>query len=274
MAREFQGQVQGAMPGQSVELLATEYPGHAEKIAYELANTSRNPLIISSSGDGGYHEVVNGVMQARSEGRLALLGLLPAGNANDHYRNVHTTDLVERIVHNKPVKIDALSIRAMIDGVLTTRYAHSYIGLGFTPFVAKELNRHRLNVFREAWIVIAAFFRMTPIRLTIKGQTSRYDSIICSNVDMMSKYLTISSRSSMSDGQFEVTAFRRRKRLQLVMLLIRASVRGVKEDERTCEFRFHTHESTLVQADGEVLVVDGETEAVIGIEQQALTSFI
>lgn len=274
MARDFKKSMGEALPSQVVELLPTEYPGHGEKLAYDLAKSSSNPLIISSSGDGGYHEVVNGVMKAQQEGSLALLGLLPAGNANDHYRNVTQGDMIQRIVDNRPLKIDALYITAQIDGTVIKRYAHSYIGLGFTPFVAKQLNSHNLNPLSEAWIVLRSLFTITAIRLRLGSRTRRYDSVIFSNVDMMSKYLTISSRSSLSDGQFEVTAFRRRNRLQLVRLLIRASVKGVKEDQRTDSFSFKTIDSTLVQADGEVLVIDAQTEAAIGIERQALTCFI
>src|SRR4051812_3140048 len=72
-----------------VYLRATEYAGHAEELAYELATASQRPLVISSSGDGTYNEVVNAMLKAKEEGRSAVCGLLPSGNANDHYHSVH-----------------------------------------------------------------------------------------------------------------------------------------------------------------------------------------
>ena len=44
------------------DLRPTEHAGHAREIAREVAATGR-PLLVSVSGDGGYNEVVNGVLR-------------------------------------------------------------------------------------------------------------------------------------------------------------------------------------------------------------------
>ena len=66
LAQEFAADIRQQLPNQKVELIATQHAGHAEELAYELASSSSNPLIISSSGDGGYNEVVNGAIKAQN----------------------------------------------------------------------------------------------------------------------------------------------------------------------------------------------------------------
>jgi diacylglycerol kinase (ATP) len=94
LATEFSKRLKKRLPDQAIELIATEHAGHGEEIAYELAKKYKRPLIISSSGDGGYHEVINGLMKAQHEGAHPVAGLLPAGNANDHHRNVTRGELI------------------------------------------------------------------------------------------------------------------------------------------------------------------------------------
>ncbi|MBC7942921.1 acylglycerol kinase family protein, partial [Candidatus Saccharibacteria bacterium] len=141
LAKIFETNLRLKLPKQKIELIATEHAGHGEELAYLIAKSSKNPLIISSSGDGGYHEVINGVMKAQNEGFQSITGLLPAGNANDHYNNLHNEDIIDLIIKNKTKKIDLLKIVSTSKGKSIERYAHSYIGFGLTPSVGKELNK-------------------------------------------------------------------------------------------------------------------------------------
>ena len=74
--------------GVPVTLVPTKRARHAIELSKTIASTYKRPLIISSSGDGGYNEVVNGVMQAISRHHSArpVVAVLAAGNANDHKR--------------------------------------------------------------------------------------------------------------------------------------------------------------------------------------------
>lgn len=274
LAREFAAQVKARLPKQKVQLIETEHAGHGEELGYTLAKASKNPLIISSSGDGGYHDVVNGAMRAKREGFHATTGLLPAGNANDHYSSLHNVSLVEQIADGASTDIDLLKITSVSGGEKFERYAHSYIGLGFTPFIARELNKNKLNPVNEFFIVLGALMKIKPIRLKIGRKPRYYESIIFSNVDVMSKYLKISQPSSMTDGKFEVTIFKRRNKIRLISLLLRASIKGVKEDKQVKRFSLKTLQKTLVQADGEILTVDANSKVSITIERQALTCIV
>ena len=69
-------------PELPVTLRPTEHAGHGREIARDAARAGR-PLVVSVSGDGGYNDVVNGLMEAANP---AFAAVLAAGNANDHRR--------------------------------------------------------------------------------------------------------------------------------------------------------------------------------------------
>jgi diacylglycerol kinase family enzyme len=274
LARQFEAKVREQLPKQKIELVQTEHAGHGEELSYEIAKASKHPLIVSSSGDGGYHDVVNGAMRATREGFAPTTSLLPAGNANDHYTNLHTTDLVEQIVSGEPGRIDVLKITSKVEGRKFRRYAHSYIGFGLTPFVGDALNKEKLNPVKEVFVVARALLTIKPVRLKIGRKPRAYESVIFSNIDVMSKYLKISQPSSVTDGKFEVTIFTRRNKLRLILLLLDTSLRGVKEDTQVRKFSLKTVNETLVQADGEIFTLDAKTRTIISVEKQALQTII
>ena len=274
LAVDFKNALEKRLPKQTIELIPTKRARHAEELAYEIAKRSKNALVISSSGDGGYNEIVNGAMRAQNKGYKVTTSLLPAGNADDHYRNLNEENLVDLIVANKTRNIDLIKLTSTSNGKLVERYAHSYMGFGLTPEVSVELNKTKLNIFNEVILVARVLLTVRSVRLKIDNRIRRYESIVFSNVDQMSKYLKISQPSHMDDGEFEVTIFTRRHKLQLILLLLRASLLGVKEDMRVSSFSLETVDPTLVQADGEVLELDAGVAAEITAEKQILTTVI
>ena len=63
LAEELRAELADRLPRVPVSVFPTERAGHARDLARAAAGTGRQ-LIVSVSGDGGYNEVVDGVMQA------------------------------------------------------------------------------------------------------------------------------------------------------------------------------------------------------------------
>ena len=70
LADELRADLARRVPDVPVHLCPTERAGHARNLAREAARTG-HPLIVSVSGDGGYNEVVDGVMQAEMAAAFA-----------------------------------------------------------------------------------------------------------------------------------------------------------------------------------------------------------
>jgi YegS/Rv2252/BmrU family lipid kinase len=76
----------------AVEIAMTERPGHGIDLAREGA-TAGHPLVIAVGGDGTLHEVVNGLMQARSgsygtKADAVRLGLIGQGTGGDFRKSI------------------------------------------------------------------------------------------------------------------------------------------------------------------------------------------
>jgi diacylglycerol kinase family enzyme len=257
-----------------VYVVPTDFAGHAESLAYDLAKATKRPLIISSSGDGGYNEVINGALRAQAEGAKPTCGLLPSGNANDHYRNLHQHPITDQILDGKHRYIDILKLSAERHGQPWERFAHSYIGIGLTPKVGIELNKVQLNRLREAWIVAKTLYKLRPSRLIVHGKEHTYDSLIFSNVSKMSKILSVSDSAELTDGKFEVVAFPSQNKMRLLRQLVQASTFGLHSSRQADHYTFTTVRPTRVQLDGEIFRIDGGSVARITVEPRVLRCII
>lgn len=194
----------------TVKLRKTEHAGHGEHIAASYAKKNQAVTLISSSGDGGYHEVVNGVLAHQSN--KVIVGVLPSGNANDHYAAVGSDSLAASIIKKKFRHIDTIKVTATVEGNPWVRYAHSYVGIGVTAVAAKQLTVERPNVLTEKWIVVRSLLSFRSVKLREAGRTHRYSSMIFGNIDRMSKVMQLSEGASISDGKFEMTSIRLRSK--------------------------------------------------------------
>lgn len=255
-------------------LHATKYAGHAEELAYGFAKSSKHPLIISSSGDGGYHEVVNGAIRAQLEGATPICAVLAAGNANDHSRTLTSKSLVELIKADKIKNIDLLKLTITSDSGVVERYAHSYIGLGLTPMVATELNKTNLNALKEAWIVVKTFYGYRPFKIIRKGMTLELDSMVFANIGEMAKVLTLSKKSRPDDGKFEVITFQHAHKFRLLRKLAAATVKGLDAKRQYEHYEFKVIKKMPAQLDGEVVMIPAGSHVVITSEHQMLSTLV
>jgi diacylglycerol kinase (ATP) len=111
LAEELKADLGERLPGLAVALQPTEHAGHARTLAADAARQGR-PLIVSVSGDGGYNEVVNGIMDAadRTGDSPAVAAVKAAGNANDHRRATKERPLLDAIALGRIVRTDLLRL--------------------------------------------------------------------------------------------------------------------------------------------------------------------
>lgn len=268
-AQELRDELAVRAPDLLVELVETQHAGHARELAADAAATGR-PLVISVSGDGGYNEVVDGAMRANNDN--AACAVLAAGNANDHDRTTAEHPLVDAIVSGKVCRIDLL--RLTVDG--TSRYAHSYIGLGISPAVAQDLEQGGKGSLREVFAAARAFARFRPFEIERPdGTRGRFDSIIFANINQMAKVATLSEDDGRpDDGAFEVITLRHAAKWRILGTALKASVRGLGPQPSATEYAFTTIAATPIQVDGEVMELHANTQVRIDIAPKALRTVL
>lgn len=272
-AEAFAHEVTERIPKQKVTILKTKYAGHALKIASEYAQGAASTLIVSSSGDGGYNEVINGIKTAARTNHVAA-AVLPSGNANDHYNAIGSDNLVGRIASGKVEQIELLKLVSKVKGETWTRYAHSYIGFGLTPKVGRELTARKLNIFNEKWHVLYHLLKFKHIDLTADKTVRRFSSLVFASVNRMSKVVKLAPDAAKNDGLMEVYETEYRSPWQLLKILLKASLQGLSHNDRRSSYELVTITPTLVQLDGEVFTLDAKADVRITCEKGALRTVL
>ncbi len=274
-AQHLQKRLKKALSEISITCVPTKQAGHAEDLAYNFAAKGDRPLIISSSGDGGYHEVINGAIKAQNKGASPICAVLPAGNANDHSRTMHKKPLLRTIKKAKITKLDLLKVTIKTTaGKPVIRYAHSYIGLGLTPVIAAELNKHTLNAFKEMVLVLKTFTKYRPFRIRQDGKILSLDSLIFGNINHMAKVLTLAKKNKPDDGLFEVVMFPHGRKRELVQKLVKAATTGLKTTRQESEYEFETLEKMPMQLDGEVTELVKGSKVRIEVANKVLSTIV
>ena len=275
LAAATRRKLQAALEGQHIGMIGTEYAGHAEELAYELAHASKHPLVITASGDGGYNEIVNGLQRAQHEGARPTAGLLPAGNANDHYHCLHHGDFAQAVVRGDSRTIDLLKLEvAKTGGQHLTRYAHSYIGLGLTSRIGRELNKTQLSLIKEVWLVGKTFLKSGRVHIKVRGQMHTYRSLIFSNINRMAKILALTKDSTVDDGKFEVSALYHKSKFGFALLLLKAAAPGLHSTTQATRYTFSTTRRTVAQLDGEIQPLEDDAKVTVTICPKALKCIV
>lgn len=273
-AKHLKTELTKIFPEMSIELRRTKYAGHAKELAYDISLASKSPLIISSSGDGGYNEVINGAVLAQKSGAKPICSVLASGNANDHSRTLQSSSLLQSIKSNRVHQIDLLKIKISHSSKTEQLYAHSYIGLGLTPVIATELNKVELNAFKELLIVLRTFYKYRPFKIKHNGKLIKLDSIIFANIGEMAKVLTISKNSKPDDGFFEIITVNSSRKVKLLQTIFKATVTGLQSTKKSKSYKFDVLKAMPAQLDGEVIKIPSQSSVLITSEHKILSTII
>lgn len=274
MAKTFVEKLKNQKTKFSITLLETEHKGHAEQLAYKFAKQHKRSLLISCSGDGGYHEVINGAMRAQSEGAEPICAVLPAGNANVHHGIVVKRPLVKAIIAGDTTRFDLLKVtikprRGKVHGY----YSHLCVGIGLTPQFVNEVNQVSSNILKEIWIFYKTLFSYRPARIQTNKGVKTYASLVFANIGQIGKVFKI-KESRHDDGLFEVVSAPHMSRIDMIKHVVRLSVQGCKVLEQRKSYTFTTLENMSMQMDGEVIDIKKDTEVIIESKKGLLTTLI
>ncbi|RAX16022.1 diacylglycerol kinase [Pseudarthrobacter sp. AG30] len=258
------------LPGLPVHLLPTEFAGHARELARGEARRGV-PLILSVSGDGGYNEVVNGVMDV--PGSKAVCAVIPAGNANDHYRSLPVRTFAEAVSAGVGRRIDLLRITLRTGTQERVLYAHSYVGFGLTSLMAIGIEQGGKGKVLELVSVARTLSRLKPFELVRDdGATARFDSLILANVSRMAKYGTVSESHYPDDGRFEVVTLPHAGLMKMALMTLRAVTLGLGHQPSVSRYAFSTSDTVPCQIDGEVVYVEAGTHVLVESAKGALAT--
>ncbi|SDR05073.1 Diacylglycerol kinase family enzyme [Pseudarthrobacter chlorophenolicus] len=267
---DLQSMLNREFPSLPVSVLPTTHAGHARELARTEAGLGA-PLMVSVSGDGGYNEVVNGVMDVA--GSRAVCAVQPAGNANDHHRSLPDQSLPQAIREASVRRIDLLRVTFRDGDRQDVRYAHSYVGFGLTPLMAVGIEKGGKGKVLELVSVARTLSKLRPFELVrADGATARFDSLILANISRMAKYGTVSESDQPDDGRFEVVTLPHAGRWKMALMTLRAVTLGLGRQPSVSTYEFTMRDAAPCQIDGEVVHCQAGTQVLVESAHGALAT--
>lgn len=204
--------IEEAMRGMDFKLIRTERPMHAKELA-EQAALDGYDVIVCASGDGTLNEALNGMMNARTDGKTPALAVLSIGTGNDFAGGMGIpTTLVESLQALKANKRKRVDIGVVKGGDFPEgRYFGNGIGVGFDAavgFAALQIKWTRgLLAYLIAAIQTIFFYYIPPtLRIHVDDQTFEQDSLMVSvmNGNRMGGGFRMAPESKTDDGLFDL----------------------------------------------------------------------
>lgn len=199
--------------GVPYDLTMTEGPGHALALSQKLAEEGC-PLVVAAGGDGTVNEVINGLMQARTNGYIKpALGVLPVGRGNDF---AYGADIPLEL--DEACDVLVRGSRACIDiGRVTGgdypqgRYFGNGVGLGFDAvvgFEAAKMTRIKgfLSYLAAVWNTMFIYSKAPIYEITIDDQQmcQRFLMVSTMNGRRLGGMFMVTPDGNTSDGMFDV----------------------------------------------------------------------
>jgi diacylglycerol kinase family enzyme len=243
----------------SVELVTTDYAGHAREVAETWAPEHDDGTIIGIGGDGTLNEIANGILAATdASGSRVVLVVCGGGNANDQYRSWPPSQRIrlESAPSAAPISVDVLEMSYSADHKQAIRqYALSYIAIGALATGASEVNRRRRGLRADLALIPQTLRRARPVSVMIDGRLVRIDSLSWHIVPTIAKVFRVSTNSRRTDGLMEVALVPHRRwpaALRLSWFGLQALVWPPRQP-RTAMTTFTWQQGGAAQLDGETV---------------------
>ena len=215
--------------------LFTEYPGHAKKLAGQMAvKNDANIIIVAVGGDGTMHEVMNGVIKHKN----IVLGYIPGGSGNDFSRGfqipsnpLDALKVLLRLSKSEATLIDTGKM-TMKDG--SEEFFINNMGAGFDALIAYKVNHSRmkamLNKLSLGRVVYVYFllkelftFKTTTLDLFIDGKKHTFKHswfVTVSNQPYYGGGMKIAPAAVPNDGLLDITVVHELSRWKLLLVFI------------------------------------------------------
>ncbi len=244
--------------GLQVELLNTEAPGDATRLAAEAAEKGATDVIVSG-GDGTINEALQGLI-----GTNTRLAIWPRGTSNvlahDLKFPVKLELAAEAIVRNKTRRVH---IGCAIDEASSVkRYFLLMAGIGIDATVASKVRsglKRRIGKGAFWYAGIGFLLRWNPASFTMEVDGERFDvTFACiANAASYGGGLVLTPRAQIDKPEFEILLIDSHSRLRYLYLLTVVMQGRVKPGTAGARYLYAKQAraigDTLVQVDGEVI---------------------
>jgi len=209
-----------------LEVIVTEYAGHAVQIGREAAAEGWDRLICLG-GDGTPFEVIDGLYSRGRPAKRPEIGLIPAGTGNSFLRDFGVTtpeQALENILENRRRQVDLIEFDYQEKGSTIRRYSLNIIGVGLIADIL-QLTNERLKFLGAAGYSLAVLIRLirgmsNRIEIEADGRktTVANSALVVSNSKFTGGKMKIAPAADPSDGRADLVLFNRVNRREIVSI--------------------------------------------------------
>ncbi len=269
MWRDIQASIQRSLG--TIEVLMTEYPHHATKIAKEIAEGKNIECLIVMGGDGSIHEVINGLIDESGSviNPKLKVGILNSGRGCDFIRTlgvpVIAGEAVSKLVDGNTRSVDVGRIKIHRSNQVESHYFINSFSYGLGGEVARNIQRNESMLSPTATYLIASalgFLKSKPfeIEFTINGDNSFKKD--CMNIFVMNgRYsgggMHWAPPARLDDGLLDLVVIEKLAKFKLAMITPKVydgtflDVKEVKHNQISC-VRIKSPKEMYLEMDGEV----------------------
>jgi diacylglycerol kinase family enzyme len=260
-----------------VELVTTDYAGHARAVAEMWASDHLDGTIIGIGGDGTLNEIGNGILSATvAFGSRVVLVICGGGNANDQYRSWPPSQRMrlEDVPSAAPVPVDVLEVSYSANNHKQPRsqYALSYAAIGALATGASVVNGRRRGMLADLALIPQTLLRARPVSVVIGGRLARIDSLSWHVISTMAKVFRVSPNSRRTDGLMEVILVPHRRwptAIRMSWFGIRAMLWPHRPSQST-RMMFFWKQGGAAQLDGETVDIPPDSHVTVRCVPAAL----
>jgi diacylglycerol kinase (ATP) len=266
--------------GLHLDVVTTSAPGEGAELAGRAARGGVGRILVAG-GDGTVHEVVNGLMQARRDGRLAqvpVLAPLALGTGNDWARSLglpRDPDRLAAIVARGTARPHDVGVIRFADG--TVRWFVNVAGAGFDAHVIARLPTRAPSKFAYLGGALRELgrYRSPRFRITCDDALSsegRFLLAFVANGRFCGHRMHVAPTASLDDGLFDVVTIDDVGLLRALPKLVKLYRGDILRDPvvrhaGARRVRIESSPTTAVEADGQLV---GVTPAEFQVEPGVL----
>ena len=244
--------------GFRLNVLRTEYPGHARQLAEALSSAGSNGVGVIG-GDGTLHEVINGILSS-GNGHSIPIAPLGGGTGNSLMYDLGSPDPIQAaqgVVEGKRRKIDVAEITTETERF----YSFNVVGFGITADVNQTAERLRMfGRHRYNCSAIVEILRKKARRAWITIDGEAIDGTFTIFMAALTRYtgrgMQVAPAAQLDDGLMDTIIVRDVSRLRLLSLFARI-FKGTYVNDPAVEVGVAS-EICIRCEEKEMLVVDGE----------------
>jgi diacylglycerol kinase (ATP) len=260
-----------------VDLVTTNYAGHARAVAETWASEHLDGTIIGIGGDGTLNEIGNGILSATvAFGSRVVLVACGGGNANDQYRSWPLSRRIrlEGVLSAEPVPVDVLEVSYGVNDhkQAMPQYALSYAAIGALATGASVVNGRRRGMLANLALIPQTLLRARPVSVVIDCRLTRVDSLSWHIIPTMAKVFRVSANSRRADGLMEVILVPHRgwpAALRMSWFGLRAMV-WPHTQSQSAKMTFFWEKGGAAQLDGETVDIPPGSDVTVRCIPRAL----